>query len=229
MKIAIVEDNLDYLKIVEQKVQELLDCDLFKYSNSHDYKQALNDHILFDIIIMDIELDDESGIDLALKTNQYLPYCQIIYLSSYNKYISDAYETEHIYYINKEQMTSYLPSALKKATTMITKKKSKILTVTWNKVRYVIKQVDIVYLERNRRVTSIYTKDNVFKTSDSLDDLLTYLNDDFARSHKSYLVNMNYIYVINRSEIVLKDKRIIPVSRSHLQLMKKAYNDFLTR
>lgn len=231
MKIAIVEDDVNYIKVVEKKLKEINESfQILCYTGSKEYKRDIIDgHENIDIAIMDIELDQETGIDLVMKTNQILPYCQIIYLTSYNQYVSDVYETEHTYFINKESMERYLPRAIQKAIGILHKINSEILSISWNKVEHNIKQQNIIYMERNKRVTYIYTKNIVYKTSQTLDDLNVLLNHDFSRCHESYIVNMNYISVINNNEIVLIDGHKLPISRKHIIEQKKAYNQFLTR
>ena len=163
MKLAIVDDNNEYIKIIKNKLNqlELTNLDIITYTNSQKYKQDLiKKHINFDIVIMDIEIDEINGIDLAIETNHILPYCQIIYLTSYMQYVSDVYETNHTYYINKKDFDKYFSLAINKATIIINKIKSEVLTVSWNKAKYEIKQNRITYIERQKKVSFIYTKEN---------------------------------------------------------------------
>lgn len=72
MKLAIVDDNNEYIKIIKNKLNqlELTNLDIITYTNSQKYKQDLiKKHINFDIVIMDIEIDEINGIDLAIETN----------------------------------------------------------------------------------------------------------------------------------------------------------------
>ncbi len=135
MKLAIVENDKKFIKIVEDKIKELGYDDVSAYSESQTYKDdLLKNHCQFDIVIMDIELDNDSGIDLTIETNRVLPFCQIIYLTSYIQYVSDVYETDHIYYINKVDFDKYFSKAINKAVTNIHKKQSEILSISWNKI-----------------------------------------------------------------------------------------------
>ena len=232
MKLAIVDDNNEYIKIIKNKLNqlELTNLDIITYTNSQKYKQDLiKKHINFDIVIMDIEIDEINGIDLAIETNHILPYCQIIYLTSYMQYVSDVYETNHTYYINKKDFDKYFSLAINKATIIINKIKSEVLTVSWNKAEYKIKQNRITYIERQKKVSFIYTKENYTKTSSPIDKLLLLLNQDFIRCHESYLINMNYISIINKTNIVLTTNQNIPLSRKYLNDVNIAYNRFLSK
>lgn len=231
MKLAIVENDKKFIKIVEDKIRELGYDDVSAYSESQTYKDdLLKNHCQFDIVIMDIELDNDSGIDLTIETNRVLPFCQIIYLTSYIQYVSDVYETDHIYYINKVDFDKYFSKAINKAVTNIHKKQSEILSISWNKIKKDIRQSDILYIERNKRVTLIYTsKDMILKTSMSIEKIHQLLNQDFVRSHESYLINMNYISVIHKQEVILNNNKKIPISRKYNRDVKIKYNRFLIK
>ena len=153
MNLAIIDDNQEYIEIVKNKLLQLeLTYDVITYTNSQEYKYDLiKKRTNFDIVIMDIEIDELTGIDLAIETNRILPYCQIIYLTSYIQYVSDVYETEHIYYINKKDFDKYFPLAINKAIILTNKRNAEILTVSWNKVHYEIKEDKIIYIERQKK------------------------------------------------------------------------------
>ena len=233
MIIAIIEDSLEYTDIIVKKLNEM-NCkeDIYIYHDSLSYENDLiKKHVEFDIVIMDIELENNnSGIELTGTTNSILPYCQVIYLTAYNKYISDVYETDHIYFINKKDLDKYFSMAINKAKTKIIKRKSQVLIVSWNKAKYEIRQDNIIYIERYRKISIIHlVNENDFKCSKSLSDLYNLLNDDFARCHESYIVNMNQIMKVNRIDIVLNNGLKIPVSRRYINNIKIEYNRYLAR
>lgn len=231
MNLAIIDDNQEYIEIVKNKLLQLeLTYDVITYTNSQEYKYDLiKKRTNFDIVIMDIEIDELTGIDLAIETNRILPYCQIIYLTSYIQYVSDVYETEHIYYINKKDFDKYFPLAINKAIILTNKRNAEILTVSWNKVHYEIKEDKIIYIERQKKVSFIYTKENCIKTSNPINKLLPLLNQNFIRCHESYLVNMNYISTINKSNIILITNHTIPLSRKYVNDVKRLYSLFLSK
>jgi len=227
--IAIVEDNQFHLEIIEDKISKILDIpyELKHYLNAQDYIEDLKRDIPFDIVLLDIDLGEVSGIFLGNETNQICPYAQIIYVSSYENFMSDVYETQHIYFINKKQIDKYLPLALEKAINNIHKIKSQILFISWKKRNFQIVQKNIIYIERKRRVTHIVTENFTYQTTDKINDILSQLNNHFVRCHNSYIVNLNYLAVIQKYDILLQNGIVIPVSRSHARMMKQAYSHFL--
>ena len=231
MNIVIVDDDKNYIKVIEEKIKPFISCrdKIHLFTEPNDYKKFLNSSNFVDIVIMDIELGGTSGIDLAVQTNYSSPYARIIYLTSYIKYVSDVYQSDHIYFIEKNHIDDYLPMAIKKAKKVIEKNNNTILSISWNKVRSDILIKDIIYIERKKRTSIIYTSEKNYKTAHSLNILVKMLNEDFVIIHKSYLVNMNYIKTINSFDIILKNNKSIPLSRSHRQMVKNKYTDFLIR
>ena len=82
---------------------------MFAYSDSHDGGQGS------DILLMDIEMREENGIEIVSRVNQIWPDCQVIYLTNYLSYSLDVYDTKHVYYVLKDQLKTRLPEVLKKA------------------------------------------------------------------------------------------------------------------
>lgn len=231
MNIVIVEDDSNFIKIINDKLNFLISDDdqIFFCSEPEDYIKLLDSSVLLDLVIMDIELGNKSGIDLALKTNTSSPYTQIIYLTSYLQYVSDVYRSEHIFFIHKDHIDDYLPVAIKKAAIEINKIHNTLLTVYWNKVKTDIIMKDITYIERNKRTSIIHTNENDFKTAKSIDKLINELSVDFIIVHKSYIVNMNYIKTINSSDILMNNGTFIPLSRSHQNMVKTRFTDYLIK
>ena len=136
MLIGIVEDDVHYLELLKIKLnaykQEVDEIRCYRNPQSFDY-DVINQKLEFDILLLDIELGKENGIDLALKVNEVTPYTQIIYITAYMQYVSDVYQSKHTYFIDKEKLDKYLPSAIKKAKENINHLKSQYLYISWNK------------------------------------------------------------------------------------------------
>ncbi|WP_240839345.1 LytTR family DNA-binding domain-containing protein [Acidaminobacter sp. JC074] len=56
---------------------------------------------------------------------------------------------------------------------------------------YAIQYSDILFLEKNQKVTRIHTYDKIYECHDSLKHLLISLPNEFIRIHSSYVVNFN--------------------------------------
>lgn len=136
MLIGIVEDDVHYLELLKRKLDDYKqeEDEIRCYSNSQSFNYDItNQKLEFDILLLDIELGKENGIDLALKVNEITPYTQIIYITAYMQYVSDVYQSKHTYFIDKEKLDKYFPQAIKKAKENINHLKSQYLYISWNK------------------------------------------------------------------------------------------------
>lgn len=77
-----------------------------------------------------------------------------------------------------------------------------------------MRQRDIYMIEAQKDYVKIYSKDKIFESSHSLKVFAEQLDKRiFILVHRSYLVNMMYIYDICNDYLQLVDGKRVPVSR----------------
>lgn len=224
MNLAILDDNKDNAYTIKELLNTYqFDIDMYLTN----FTDVLNKK--YDLIIMDIELIELSGIDLANQIQTKYPYTMIIYVTNYHQYVSDVYATNHLFYIEKDHLEKYLPLAISKAIDNYKEIKDNDLVISWRKSKEFISLKDIIYLERSDRRTEIYTSRTTYLSLEKLDDLLPRLNGQFLRCHKSFIVNMKYIYKLDKSHIILNDNTVIPISRSLKNDVISKYHSYLIK
>lgn len=232
LKIAICEDLSLHQKRLSEKVHHCLKepHTIDTFSSIAEFKNyCTGSDQPFDIIFMDIELGDGSGIQLSQKINQLYPLSQIVYITAYPEYSSEVYESEHVWFIDKQKLDTFLPLALNKALHSIRLTQSLHLNFSWKKVDYAVLQGEIIYIERSLRVSEIHTGKQIYKTSEKLEDLLKQLTSTFILCHRSYIINMSKITSFQKNTVILNEKFSIPVSRSKYEDLKRTYNMFLIK
>lgn len=179
-----------------------------------------------DIMIMDIEfkMDNLNGIILSKMINRKFPKCQIVYLTSILEFAPDVYESEHCYFVMKNNMDFMLPLAMEKAIHIYDKLlKQAGIEVISNSHKVFIRQEDIYYIEKNNRQTVIHSKTGNFICYQSLRKIEVKLNDDMVRCHIGYIINLNYVSYLGNDEITLSCGDIIPIGRTYKVQVKEAY------
>ena len=173
----------------------------------------------------DIELDcgDMSGIHLAEKINLSNPETQIIFISQYLQYASAVYETNHVYFVSKQQIEEYLPRALSAACRKLSELHRQYFCYSYLSRDYRIPRSDILYMERKLRNTEIHTKSQIYYCRDKIQDLIEQLRPDFCICHKSFAVNINAIHTLSHAGIEISDGTRLPVSRNCYQSTKDAF------
>lgn len=228
LKIAICEDNAIHAEMILSvlKKELSLPCKTYIFSSGAELLASCSDSSGFDIICMDIQLEQDcaSGIQFAQQISLSNPDTQIIFISQFLEYASPVYETKHVYFVYKEQLTTYLPKALLAAVKNLEKQLEQYLEFDFNKIHYRILQRDILYMERNLRTTYIHTKDrNIYSTTPKLQELQKHLQPFFCQCHRSFLINLNSVKTLNRTCAVLSDNTYIPIGRNYYSDIKKNF------
>lgn len=183
---------------------------MFAYSETHDGGKGS------DILLMDIEMKEENGIEIVARVNQVWPDCQVIYLSNYLSYSLDVYDTRHVYYVLKDQLKTRLPKVLKKAIESFQTARSTILFHTVDNEEIRISLDQILYLERRIRITIVHLEETRLEIRDKLSDLADLLpGRQFSRCHNSFIVNLAKVKKKAGQIYYLENGEEIPISRKY--------------
>lgn len=217
-----------------QKAKKVLNANGLTEDNSEIHLLSPNDlqydldeqNFPYHIIIMDIEfLNSEfDGIQLAGRINQYDENCQIIYLTHILNFAPQVYETEHCYFVMKNNMETMLPLAMKKAVSILQKRRnSPIISFISNSQKTYLMQNEITYIEKEQHIIKIHTVDKSYSVYSTMTAFAKQLNHDMIRIHNSYMVNLSYIADLKAGAVELKNGTLLPIGRTFQTEVKRAY------
>lgn len=179
-----------------------------------------------DIIVLDIQMQQKNGIELAEQINQASLRCQIIFLTAYIDYATMVYETKHIYFVLKTQMEQMLPRAIDKALEVL-KVEEPCLSFSLPALDVRIPLGKIFYLEKNQHHTLIRTEIKDFTVPKSLRELAPLLDSGFLRCHGSYIVNLRRVSQYSSTRFVLDNGMNVPIGRTFQGISRNTYWDYL--
>lgn len=226
MRIAICDDVKEYRLLLKAYISDYferktLPVELFEYDNGID---IINASKSFDILFLDIELGDITGIEIAeiiLKKNRNTI---IIIVTSYNQYLDAAMDLHVIRYISKPIIQDKIFSALDRA---LLELENSTISVHLKDNRIIrIRLADIVCVEAKLKKVHLFTVSEEYVVRDSLKALKSQIHSTaFSTPHNSYLVNFNYVSEFKRNEIRLKEPyenvRISIASRKQAEFKRK--------
>lgn len=234
IKIAVCDDDC----LVRKEICHLIEY-LWNYPETavfplspQELLSSLDDGVFdFHILVTDINMAEYNGITIGKQINSLFPSCQIIYLTGFVDYASDVYETEHCYFVLKENTHSRLPRALDKAVSLYKTNLSQYLQLNANRHIMRIPIPDILYLERNQRHCHIFTGGSTYVTNLSLKKLSQKLPASFVRCHTGYIVNLYYVKELSRNYITISHSSFeppkqIPVGRYYWEVVKQRFLEF---
>lgn len=199
-----------------------------KFESALHAMKWLNDNET-DLMFVDINMPDLSGMEFV-KSLRNPP--KIIFTTAYSEYAIEGYKVDAIDYLLKPIGYSDFLIAAQKAQERIAPAKSQPENVESNdsflfiKSDYKILRInlkDIKYVESQREYVQIFIENQKpVMTLLSMKKLINHLPDkDFMRVHRSFIVNLNKVSVVERSRIVFDGDVYIPVGDQYKDEFQK--------
>lgn len=172
-----------------------------------------------DLLFLDIQMPDLTGIEFS----KMLPKeTRVIFTTAFDEYALDGFKVEALDYLLKPFDYAEFLAAANKASTwfkLVKRKQTAPEPVENNEFLFVkseykqvrIKLSEVLYFEGLKDYIKIWLKDQpkpilTLMSLKSLEDELP--ESQFMRVHRSYIVSLNNIDVIERSQILINDQRI---------------------
>ena len=231
ISILICDNNPIFADYLKQEVLEILPspCDISVCHSKEELRhQAATES--YQIALLDIHLDDspENGITLAKELFPAGCGTSVIFITGYVEYVSDVYETEHIYFIKKPVSREYLEKALSKALSDA-KSKSTVFSVRINGATQLVDLREILFMESFYRKLRFHLWNESIECYSTFSGLPDFVLDHMIHCHKSFLVNPDYIRTMDHQKFLLKDGTSVPISRSRYADSRQAFLDYCAR
>lgn len=177
-----------------------------------------------DLIITDINMPDLNGMDM-MKSMSNSP--MVIFTTAYDRYAVESYKLSAVDYLLKPYGYSDFLQAINKALSRFSPQKDDTSLFVKVDYRYVrIPLESIRYIKGYGEYLQIYVGDNSspLLTLSSFAAIKCHLTENFLQVHRSYIVNMDAIEVIERNRIYIDKETIIPVGDSYKTLFQSYIN-----
>ena len=207
----IIRDKIEKICINETK-KYCEDVVIQKYS---DGREVLEKD--FDILILDIEMEDVDGIAVKNYFQKRKKDTIIIFTTSHNEMMSQAFGVNVMGFVTKSYLDNQLQVMLDNAMKRVMNTVS-IEGVDSRKVCYIQAEhvYNILHLENETEVS-------VRCSSADLEKMLEVVG--FIRVHRTYIINMAYVDHI-KDKTVLVNKKEIPVSARLKSRLRKEYSRY---
>lgn len=233
LHIAICDDDssavAEHKKITETCLSQMgSPGETVSYTSSENLLYDITeDGFFFDLILLDIEMPGNTGMEIAEKIKPHLPNVKIIFITSHIEYAIDAFELSIFRYVPKNDINKRLFSAIQDAIKLIELEDRKAYTIQTNSRLEKIPYKDIYYIERDGKNASISAVGGVSKVRKSLQQVYENLNaEEFIYIDRGYIVNIIHIMQIKNGMAVLKNGVSLPISRTHLQEVKAQVTNY---
>ena len=233
LNLAICDDNeydCNELKSLlnAYSFQHHIDFHIEIFHSGNDLIHKYHTSNLFQVLLIDIEMPEESGIDIAEIIKLRIDHDVIIvFISNYPRYMQDSFKVHPYDFLQKPVNETQITKLMNDIVYDMEYNKTLVSIIDGYDNEYTIHMNDIYYIE----TTDAKNKELAFHLSERIihakgilttwSNLLT--EHAFHSCSRTTLVNLTHIHYINGSDIVLDNGKTITVSKMNKKLLLDNY------
>lgn len=188
-----------------------------------------------DLVFVDISMPDLNGIDFAKSLSKQI---KIIFITAHSEFAYEGFQIDAADYLLKPisftdffrsvnkvneryfRQNSSLPEIHQSRDYLFIKSEYRIIRIIFKDIKYIESKREYVkiYLEGNEPIKSLMS---MKKMEETLPENI------FMRVHRSFIVNLDKITIVERNRIVFDNKVYIPISENYgekfLKYMEKGF------
>ena len=217
MNIAYCEDEKIQKEILEELLCRWGKVDLVWYESAEQMLFECDGRYPFDLIILDIQMRNQNGMELARQIRRADPQVPLLFLTATKEYVFEGYEVNALRYLIKPIQPSQLFAILDE----IQASTKRSILLNGNRIDLNV----LVYVEAEAHYCHLVFEDHRQKEKIGIRELKTMLDDSFVMIHRSYLVNIAKVDQIRREELSA-GSFTLPVARSQLKTVSEAFMEY---
>lgn len=241
MRVLLVDDEKyirDEFKYFLDKFEEVEVC-----GETGDPEEVISlvEDLKPDLVFLDINLQTQSGLVIAREILDLENPPQIVIATAFDQYAVKGFDIGVVDYVVKPIMEERLKKCIDRARLNMGSKvqgnkavksdKMTSIAVGKNDKLVLVKLKEVAYLEYLEGKIRVFSENDEYSLNQTMKSFIEENEDQFIRTHKSFIVNIDYIKeIIPWFNYTLKlrikgfDELEIPVSRNYIKEFKKKLN-----
>ena len=224
MQIAICDDEVSMVQILEKKIKKLLpDAVIDKYLSGDELIASGSKP---DILFLDIQMPGMDGMETAKVLRQDNEDMILIFVTAAEAYVFQAFDVGAFHYLVKPFSDEKFKEVVTKAVHNIKKssrleKDEKYIMVQTAGSHIKIFLRDIVYAEVYNRKVIIHTRSTDIEYYGKLQELSDMAGTDFFRTHRAYLVHFKYVEKYDATCVTMKNGTALIAKQNYPEFVKQ--------
>lgn len=235
LRIGICDDDEQFTILLETLVLNYaktkgISIETQTFISSDTLFSCIEEEGLFDILFLDIDLGNETGVDIGMRIRSDLKKetMQIVYVSVNEEYAMQLFNIRPMNFLVKpvdSQKVAYILDEYERVFDF----QNRFFTYHIGKRKYRMNENCILYFQSQAKKIKMITQDGTIEFYGKLSNVTPRLNKRmFCAVHKSFVINMRYVSQYRSDSILMIDGTEIPISQSMKQTVKdKILDDFM--
>lgn len=197
-----------------------------QYTEGQKLIEAVENGKNYDLLLLDIYLKSESGIEIAKKLRSMIPNAPVVFITNSQEHAIEAYSMDALHYIVKPVCQEDMIEVFRRLNSK--PEPRHILAIQIDRMLNVLYQDEIMRVESHGHSTVISctngTVYSIWKPYGEIDELL---DDTFIRIKKGLTLNMRYISRMTNRECTTRDGISYLLSRDRAKETRERYFSFV--
>lgn len=228
LRIAICDDE----KIICRQLEDMLldigknanqEIEIDVYYSGEKLCNLLNKGENYDVIFLDIELNQINGVEIGKKIREEFndESTQIVYISSKESYAMDLFEVRPLNFLIKPLNETKIEATILKAV-MLLDKENHYFNYKNSNVTFSVPLKDILYFESHGRKVNIFLNDEIKSFYGKLSSVEEQIdNKDYIMIHKSYLINFNHVIEHTYEYVKMSNQEVLTISQNNRKAVRE--------
>ena len=197
------------------------------YNGTSLVKKMERENEYYDLIFLDIEMEDIDGIEAAKRLRLKDELANIIYVTSYENYAIETFSVRPYQFVLKPFADGVIEKHFMDVYERVIADSDECFKFKFCNVHYKLLLKDIMYFESYRRSIIIHladgTKYKFYDKINNIENMLSNSKFDFLRIHQSMLVNIKYIRIKRFGDIELMNGTTLLISEKKRNIINQQY------
>ena len=229
MQIAVCDDEKEIRDMLAEKIGKLYpQAGLSLYRSGEELLLAEKEP---DILLLDIQMPGKNGMETAKELRRKNKKAIIIFVTALDDFVFQAFDVGAFHYLVKPFDDGKFAEVLRNAVEQSEDRKKPedagrkgeipSLIITTGGEHITIHLEDVVYAEVFDRKVILHTMDADIEYYGKMKELEEKAGDEFYRTHRSFLVNFDFIRKYDATTVYLKKGQVLMAKRKYQEFVKQ--------
>lgn len=232
MKIAVCDDEIVEVEYVKNLIKswgdkKRLACSIESFYSAEEFLFKYEAGNPFDLLILDIQMKDINGMELAKKVRAMDRNVKIIFLTGIKDYVFEGYEVGAARYILKPLKEKEFFKTLDSIGEEVKESGTSYFIFSYQGENIKLSYEEIIKIEVDGHYVNMLTIDNEYRWKESLLKIKESLESKgFVMANRSVLVNVMHIEKITKASCIMCGDIFVPISRNSYKAVNEAFINY---